>query len=132
MGAWLWDGNVKSVNSNSLPWVSAPIMSASSVSKKVRVCELGPYVSTLIVGLVLLSFSLRCVCARVLLARQPVRARRDANWNVVWTPRKSERHVNRQTRTLVNTKNRRRRTIWKNDGEQIDLNGSATITSTNV
>jgi hypothetical protein len=35
------------VNSNSEPCVSAPSNSASSVSRKVSVCELGPYASTL-------------------------------------------------------------------------------------
>lgn len=45
---WLWDGRVKSVNSNSDPWVSAPIRSDSSGSKNVSVWELGPYASTLI------------------------------------------------------------------------------------
>lgn len=45
---WLWEGRVKSVNSNSEPCVSAPIRSASSVSRNVSVCELGPYASTLI------------------------------------------------------------------------------------
>lgn len=45
---WVWLGRVKSLNSNSEPWVSAPSNSASSVSRKVRVCELGPYASTLI------------------------------------------------------------------------------------
>lgn len=39
---------MKSVNSNSEPCVSAPIRSASSVSRNVSVCELGPYASTLI------------------------------------------------------------------------------------
>lgn len=46
-GVWVWLGRVKSVNSNSEPCVSAPSSSASSVSRKVRVCELGPYASTL-------------------------------------------------------------------------------------
>ena len=37
------------MNSNSEPWVSAPNRSVpSSVSRKVSVCELGPYASTLI------------------------------------------------------------------------------------
>lgn len=45
---WLWDGNVKSVNSNSEPWVSAPIKSPSSVSRNVSDCELGSNASTLI------------------------------------------------------------------------------------
>lgn len=46
---WLCDGMVKSRKSKSVPCVSAPpISSCSSVSKKVRVCEFAPYVSTLI------------------------------------------------------------------------------------
>lgn len=50
--AWVWlcEGNVKSVKSNSEPCVSAPMRSASSVSKKVSVCELGPYASTLMLS----------------------------------------------------------------------------------
>lgn len=36
------------MKSNSLPWVSAPMRSASSVSRNVRVWLLGPYASTLI------------------------------------------------------------------------------------
>lgn len=36
------------MKSYSEPWVSAPSNSVSSVSKKVRVWELGPYASTLI------------------------------------------------------------------------------------
>ena len=42
---WVWEGSVKSLNSNSEPWVSAP-KSTSSVSRNVRVCEAGPYEST--------------------------------------------------------------------------------------
>lgn len=51
-GVWVWLGRVKSVNSNSEPCVSAPSSSASSVSRKVRVCELGPYASTLMAAAV--------------------------------------------------------------------------------
>lgn len=49
-GVWVWLGKVKSVNSNSEPCVSAPSSSASSVSRKVSVCELGPYASTLMMA----------------------------------------------------------------------------------
>lgn len=48
---WLCEGSVKSVKSNSLPWVSAPIRSDSSVSRNVRVWLLGPYASTLILAI---------------------------------------------------------------------------------
>jgi len=58
---------VKSVNSNSLPWVSAqmvsassslwvssPLMSTSSVSKNTKSCEFGSYMSMLIVNFAVL------------------------------------------------------------------------------
>ena len=44
---WVCYGRVKSVKSNSEPCVSAPRRSVSSVSKNVKVWELGPYASTL-------------------------------------------------------------------------------------
>lgn len=60
--AWVWlgDGSVKSVKSNSLPCVSAPIKSASSGSRNVRVWLLGPYASTLILLWCSTSFSSPC------------------------------------------------------------------------
>ena len=60
---WVCDGRVKSVKSNSDPWVSAPNKSVSSVSRKVRVCELIPYASTLILILYLTTPICNCnVC----------------------------------------------------------------------
>ena len=48
--ACVWLGRVKSRKSKSVPCVSAPSRSFSSVSRKVSVCEFGPKASTLILA----------------------------------------------------------------------------------